>query len=405
MTTVDGDQAVVHDFPMRRRCPFAPPDEYARLRAHGPLARVRLPSGQLAWVVTRHEEVRQVLADPRISTDLTRPGFPQMRPVPEPEPPRLHEGEFFNMDPPEHGVYRRMLIPEFSAKRIKALRPGVQAMIDRLVDALLAAGPPADLAESFALPVPSLGICQLLGVPYEDHQFFQSRIRSRKMVASDAIRVAIGEVRAYIGDLVTRAENSPGDDLLGRLVTERRATGEVSRDAVVGMVLQLLIAAHETTANMILLGVLSLLRHPEQLAELRADPALWPGAVEELLRYHAVADGPAFARLAVADVEVGDQVIGAGEGVIALCASANHDERAYERPGELDIHRGARNHLAFGYGVHQCLGQNLARAWLAISYETLFRRVPALRPAAEVDALPFKYDAAIFGLDELPVTW
>ncbi|MBB5158767.1 cytochrome P450 [Saccharopolyspora phatthalungensis] len=397
---------------MRRQCPFAPPAEYAQLREEAPLARVMLPSGRTAWVVTRHAEAQQVLADPRISTDITRPGFPALTPeTPESarKRGRLHEGEFFNVDPPEHDVYRRMLIPEFSVKRVKAMRPGIQTVVDRLIDEMLSGGPPADLIESFGQPVPSMVICQLLGVAYEDHVFFQSRIRNRKMVTvageTALARAAIAEIRAYLDDVVTRAEQEPGDNLVGRLVTERLATGELSHNALVGMIHQLLIAAHETTHNMIPLGVLTLLRHPGQLAELRADPALWPGAVDELLRYHSIVDGAGFARVAIEDIEIGGQLIRAGDGVFVLTASANHDERSFERPDDLDIHRGARNHLAFGYGVHQCLGQNLGRAWLEIAYETLFRRVPGLRAAVEVDDLPFKYDTAIFGMYEFPVAW
>ncbi|MFI9402165.1 cytochrome P450 [Nocardia sp. NPDC052316] len=405
MTTLGENQTAVRSFPMRRQCPFAPATEYAELREAGPLARVRLPNGQPAWVVTRYAEVQQVLASPHISTDITRPGFPELTSDPDAERYQLFEGEFFNMDSPEHDVYRRMLIPEFSFKRIKALRPGVQAMIDELLDAMLAIGPPADLAEAFALPVASLGICQLLGVPYDDHRFFQSRVRTRKIEASEDMLAPVAELRAYVDAAITRAEREPGDNLIGRLVVQRVATGEITHNAAVGMVLQLLIAAHETTSNMIMLGTLTLLRHPAQLAELRADPALWPNAVDELLRYHSVADGPTFGRIAVGDIAVGDQVIRAGDAVFALCASANHDERAFDRAGEFDIHRGSGNHLAFGYGVHQCIGQNLARAWLETAYETLFRRVSTLRLNAQVEDLSFKYDAAIFGLDEFPVTW
>lgn len=404
MTTFDENQAV-RGFPMRRRCPFAPSAEYAELREKGPLARVVLPSGQSAWVVTRYDEVQRVLAHPRISTDITRPGFPELTSDPDAERYQLFEGEFFNMDSPRHDFYRRMLIPEFSFKRIKALRAGIQTMIDELLDTMLSNGSRADLAEAFALPVASLGICQLLGIPYEDHKFFQSRVRTRKIEASEDMLAPVAELRAYTDAVISRAERDPGDDLIGRLVTQRVLTGEINHNEAVGMVLQLLIAAHETTSNMIMLGTLTLLRHPGQLAELRADPTLWPGAVEELLRYHSIADGPTFARIALADIEVGDQVIRAGDAVFALCASANHDERAFPRAGEFDIHRSAGNHLAFGYGVHQCIGQNLARAWLETSYETLFRRVPTLRLDAQVEDLSFKYDAAIFGLDEFPVVW
>lgn len=405
MTTASENRNAVRRFPMRRQCPFAPAPEYAELREEGPIVRVLLPNGQSAWVVTRYTEVQQVLAHSQISTDITRPGFPELTSDPDAERYQLFEGEFFNMDSPEHDVYRRMLIPEFSFKRVKALRAGIQGMIDELLDNMIANGDSADLAEAFALPVASLGICQLLGLPYGDHKFFQSRVRTRKIEASEDMLAPVRELRAYIDAAITRAEQEPGDNLIGRLVTQRVATGEITHGAAVGMVLQLLIAAHETTSNMIMLGTLTLLRHPEQLAQLCADPGRWPAGVDELLRYHSVADGPTFGRLATGDIEVGDEVIRAGEALFALCASANHDERAFARAGEFDIRRGASNHLAFGYGVHQCIGQNLARAWLEASYETLFRRLPTLRLNVEVEDLSFKYDAAIFGLDEFPVAW
>lgn len=413
MTTADADARASTRFPMARTCPFAPPPQYAGLRDSAPLVRATFPDGRPLWVVTRHAEAQQVLNDPRISTDSSRPGFPVLGLGPAAEEPPaeesapFHEGQFIDMDPPEHDVYRRMLIREFSVRRIRAMRPGIQQTVDQRIDAMLDQGSSADLVESFGLPVPSLVICQLLGVPYADHAYFQSRTRTMVRMTSEPeqARTAATEIRSYLDGLVTEAEHHPGDDLIGRLVTERRATGELSHDALVGMVFLLLVAGHETTANMIPLGTLALLEHPDQLAALRADPGLWPGAVEELLRYHSIVDWAAFDRMAIADVEIGGQLVRAGEGVYVLGASANRDARVFARPDELDIHREGRQHVAFGFGVHQCLGQNLARTELEIAYETLFRRVPTLRSALPVDELAFKYDAAIFGLDEFPVRW
>jgi len=414
MAADDEDPRAVPRFPMPRRSPFDPPPEYADLREKCPMAYVRSPSGTRIWLVTRHAEGRKVLSDRRVSTDTSRPDFPSLRPVrrtPTPEEAeqlrKAREGQFIDMDPPEHDVYRRMLISEFSIRRINAMRPGIQQVVDMLIDDLLKNGSPADLVQAYGLAIPSLVICQLLGVPYEDREYFQSRTRQILKLSSDPNEStrAILDIRSFLSDLVSQAEREPGDNLFGRLVTKYVSTGELSHDAMVGMALLLLMAGHETTANQIPLGVLTLLEHPTQLAQLLADPSLMPGAVEELLRYNSIADWVAFDRMANEDMEIGGQLIRAGEGIYVLGASANRDVRAFERPDEFDIHRGAKHHLAFGDGVHQCLGQNLARAELEIAFGTLFRRIPTLRLAKEVDELRFKYNSAIFGLHELPVTW
>jgi cytochrome P450 len=399
---------MAHPFPVQRTCPFAPPPEYEAMRDEAPLVRASLPGGDV-WLVTRYAEAREVLNGQGISTSPETPGHPNALFRTEPPSPEVAEalkgfqtGTFIDYDPPRHTPYRRMLIPEFTVRRVKEMRPGIQAAVDALIDDMVAAGDRADLVAAFGLPVPSLVICQLLGVPYEDHEFFQSR--TRMLVAgggSDEGIIAVVEIRAYLDGLVTKAEQAPRDDLLGRLIT----AGEVPHDEIVGMISLLLIAGHETTANMIPLSVLTLLRHPEQLDRLRADPALWPMAVDELLRHLSIVDWVAFDRVAVEDREIGGVPVAKGEGIFVLGASANHDERVFERPGEFDIDRGARHHVAFGYGVHQCLGQNLARAELEIALRTLFERLPALRVTVADDDLDMKYGGAIFGANALPVAW
>lgn len=402
---------MVDSFPQQRTCPFAPPDKYAEYRDEGPLVRARVPGGEF-WLVTRHAEARQVLIDRTVSTNPATPGHPQRMMSPElpPEEARSNAvpvaGGFINMDPPEHTRLRRLLIPEFSIRKINAMRPGIQQTVDGLIDRMLADGDRADLVEAFGLPVPSLVICQLLGVPYSEREFFQSRTKTLVTTSTDPRQAAEGrraqqEICAFISDLVTAAEKNPGDDLLGMLVR----SGKVSHEEIVGMMFLLLVAGHETTANMIPLSALTLLRHPEQLQELQANPDLWPRAVEELLRFHSIVDWVAFDRVATQDMVVGGQEVKAGEGMFVLGLSANHDERAFERPGEFDIHRDSRHHLAFGHGVHQCIGQNLARAELDIALRTLFTRIPTLRVEAADEELSFKYDGPIFGLNELPVTW
>jgi cytochrome P450 len=405
MTTIQPETGATQTFPMLRSCPYEPPAEYAALRAAGPVARVVFPSGVTGWVVTRHAEAQQVLIDRRITTDSSRPDFPHLMGADEPR--EKQPGFFIDMDPPEHDVLRRMLISEFSVPRLKKMQPGIQRTVDTLIDDMIAGGSPVDLVKDFCLPVPSLVICQLLGVPYEDHDFFQTRTKRFVQLDGDpaeGVR-AIGEIRQYLDDLVTAAERTPGDNLIGRLVTERIATGELDHDSLVGMAFLLLVAGHETTANLLSLGVLTLLDRPETMTELADNPDRWAGTVEELLRFHSIVDWAAFDRMALEDIQIGGQTIKAGEPIFVLAASANRDETAFERPDEFDIHRSGPRHVAFGYGIHQCLGQNLARTEIDIALRTLFARIPTLALGAPVSELPFKYNAAVFGLQELPVRW
>ncbi|MFI6322623.1 cytochrome P450 [Nonomuraea sp. NPDC050556] len=391
---------MTHSFPVQRSCPFAPPDEYATFRDEAPLVRAQLPGGKV-WLVTRHAEAQQVLRDPGISTNPMTPGHPNV--MMEEEPPTPEQlamfmefaiGQFIDLDPPEHTRFRKLLIPEFSLRRVRDMRPGIQEAVDTFLSEMK---PGDDLVQAFGLPVPSLVICQLLGVPYEDRDFFHSR--TRKLVMGDF--TVLPEIRSYLDGLVTEAEKQPGDNLIGRVIKSE----VLAHDEIVGAAVLLLIAGHETTANMIPLSVLSLVRNPDQLALLRADPSLWPQAVEELLRYHSIVDWVAFDRVATTDQEIGGVQVRAGEGIYVLGASANRDPRAFENPDVLDVTRGDRHHVAFGYGVHQCLGQNLARAELEIALRTLFERIPGLTVTVPDEELTFKYGAAVFGVEALPVSW
>ncbi|MFC5815234.1 cytochrome P450 [Nonomuraea harbinensis] len=404
--SVAGERADL-EVPVERGCPFAPPAAYERLRERAPISRVRLTSGGEAWWVSGHEEGRAVLADPRFSCDKRKEGFPlftldaatlrQLRS----QPPLM-----LGMDGAEHAAARRPVIGEFTVRRLAALRPRIQDIVDRFIDDLLATDQqPADLVQALSLPVPSLVICELLGVPYSDHGFFQSR--TTMMVSRTSLedrQRAFAELRAYIDDLVTRKESEPGDDLFSRQIARQRRQGALDHAGLVSLAFLLLTAGHETTANMISLGVVALLTHPQQLSLITANPDKTPMAVEELLRYFTIADGVT-SRVATEDVEIGGARIKAGEGVIVSALSANWDPAAFKDPAELDVERGARHHLAFGFGPHQCLGQNLARMELQIVFDTLFRRVPALRLATPAEDLPFKSDAVVYGVHELPVTW
>jgi cytochrome P450 len=393
-------------YPMQRDHPFDPPPELSRLRAEQPISRVRLWDGSRPWLITGYADQRAVLADHRFSADARRPGYPHVTAGSAAR--RRRSRSFISMDEPEHGRYRKMLTSTFRIKQVEQLRPRIQGIVDGLIDDMLAAGPPADLVSAFALPVPSLVICELLGVPYADHEFFQkcSRIMVNRTTSAEKATATADELKAYLEELLDDKNAAPGDDLLSRLVVEQLRTGAMTRSEIADMGLLLLIAGHETTANMIALGTLTLLHHPDQLAELRSaeDPKLVASAVEELLRYlNIVHSGRR--RVATEDVEIGGQLIRAGEGVIVATDSGNRDEAAFPDPDTLDIHRPARHHVAFGYGVHQCLGQPLARVELQVVYGTLYRRIPTLRPAVGLSEIPFKHDMLVYGVHELPVTW
>jgi len=404
MTDVEETTA---NLPLMRKCPFSPPPEYEKLRTESPISRVGLPSGQTAWALTRLDDIREMLSSPHFSSDRQNPDFPLMvkRQIRREDKP--FRASLISMDPPEHSQARRDVVGEFTVKRMKALQPRIQQIVDEHIDALLAGPQPADLVQALSLPVPSLVICELLGVPYSDHEFFQgcsSKMLSREISAEDRM-VAFEKLEGYLDELVTKKEaDATEDDLLGRQILKQRETGDADHDELVGLAFLLLIAGHETTANMISLGTVTLLQNPEQLEKIKADPDKTLAAIEELLRVFTIAE-TATSRVATADVQIGGTLIRAGEGVVGLSNAGNHDPNGFENPDDFDIERGARHHVAFGFGVHQCLGQNLARMELQIVFDTLFRRMPGIKVAVPVDELQFKHDSTIYGLHALPVTW
>jgi cytochrome P450 len=255
--------------------------------------------------------------------------------------------------------------------------------------------------------VPSLVICELLGVPYADHEFFQanSAILINRGSTLDQLTGAQERLVGYLDELVGEKLADPGDDLLSDLA-QRVKAGELSRHDAAAMARLLLVAGHETTANMIALGTLALLQRPDQLAALREsdDPTQIAAAVEELLRFLTIVHSGR-RRVALQDIEIDGQTIRAGDGVVLANDIANRDEFAFADPDRLDIRRDARHHVAFGFGVHQCLGQPLARVELQVVYGTLYRRIPTLRLAVDLDQVRFKHDGAVYGVYELPVTW
>ncbi|MER6669370.1 cytochrome P450 [Amycolatopsis japonica] len=390
-------------FPAARAagCPFDPPPAIRSLQEETPLARVRLWDDSTPWLATRYADQRKLLSDPRVSADITRSGYPS------PTPLRGGSISFILMDDPEHARLRRMVTAPFTIKRVEAMRPGVQKIVDDLIDEMLAGPNPADLVTAFALPVPSLVICQLLGVPYADHEFFQdnSNVLINRETGPEEKAAAGAALGEYLDKLIGQKLENPGEDLLSGL-TERIRAGELTRQEAAQMGVLMLIAGHETTANMIALGTLALLEHPDQLALLREtdDPKLVASAVEELLRYlHITHNGRR--RVALEDIEIAGEVIRAGEGIILANDIGNRDPDVFPDPDRLDLRRDSCRHVAFGFGVHQCLGQPLARMELQVVYSTLYRRIPTLRLAADLSEIDFKHDGSVYGVYGLPVTW
>nr|ADX66468.1 ScnG [Streptomyces chattanoogensis] len=395
MTHTDPALPPTVDFPLRKPgVPFPPPD-YADYRGRKGLVLSHLSDGKRVWLVTRHEDVRAVLTSPSISSNPEHKGFPNVgTTLGVPKQDQI-PGWFVGMDSPEHDRFRKALIPEFTVRRVRAMKPAIERTVDAQLDAMLAAGNTADLVADFALPIPSLVISALLGVPPADREFFESRTRvlvSLRSSTDDDRMAAAKDLLRYINRLVEIKQKWGGDDLITRLL----ATGAIAPHEMSGVLMLLLIAGHETTANNIALGVVTLLTNPQWIGDDRA--------VEETLRFHSVADLVSL-RVAVQDVEIAGQLIKAGEGIVPLVAAANHDENTFECPHAFDPSRSARHHVAFGYGVHQCLGQNLVRIEMEVAYRKLFERIPNLELAVPTDGLDIKYDGVLYGLNELPVRW
>ncbi|CDR01134.1 cytochrome P450 [Streptomyces iranensis] len=399
--------ATEHDFPIPRECPFAPPPRYAELLEHEPISQVTLPGGRKAWLVARHDLVRQLMVDRGLSSNLAHPNYPMILQLP-PEV-LVKQQEFgqalINADPPEHTERRQMVQAEFTSRRMRELRSRIQEIVDDHLDAMLAGPQPADLVADLAVPVASMVISELLGVPAADRKSFQDNTRLMAHPTStpqDSVR-ANRELGEYFASLVASKQAAPGEDLLSRLVTRNEETGVFTPQLLVGITQQLLLAGFETTASMIALGTLALLENPEQQAAFTGDPELAPNAVEELLRYLTIVS--AVYRVTTADIKLGETTIRAGEGVIALVGAANWDPAEFDSPEKLDTARPRPHHMSFGYGIHQCIGQNLARIELEVVYRTLFTRVPTLHSAAALDELPFKKTSPFYGLWEFPVSW
>lgn len=395
---------LLSSFPAKRTCPFHPPTEYAELQREAPLARIKLASGREAVLVTKHEYVRALLEDERLSADETTPGYPHLYEGAFESPLK---GTFMRADGEAHYRVRRMLGKDFTAKRAEALRPHIEAVVDECLDAMAAQATPLDLVPAYAFPIPSRTICYLLGVPYADRDVFEKNTRAMMNHKSqrEEVQAAMGAIYAYLDDLVTKKLANPQDDLISRLAKEELEPGHLGRQEFITILLILLVGGHETTATMIGLGVFTLLHHDEQRQELLRDPSLWPNAVDELLRHQTIAQSPT-QRVALADIEIGGETIRRGEGVVFELAIANRDPSAFPEPDRLDLRRNARAHLAFNHGPHICLGHAMARAELEIAFRKLFTRFPTLRLAVPWQEVPVRPPSVgLFGVESLPVAW
>lgn len=387
-------------FPSAREHPLDPPLVQTELRETCPVVAVDLHDGQPAWLVTRYNDIRTVLSDDRFSSaELWRFAGSANRAAAE-----RAETSFTVMDPPDHTHYRRLFTRYFTIKRVETLRPRIQAIVDEAVDALLASPRPADLVHDLALPIASQTMCAVVGVPYADHEWYEQRAEVRSQMDGDPVESerAFQDLLAYMSGLVDRAHGASGDDVITASVRDLLEPGLIDQADLVAALRLLLTAGHETTATMIATGTYVLLTHPDQLDEVRRDPALLPGAIEELLRYISMLF--ILVRTAKQDTEIAGQPVCAGDGLIVGPALANKDPRAFPDPDRFDIHRDNRHHVAFGFGPHQCLGQPVARLELGIVLETLLRRLPTLRLAVAPDAVPFKRTNLV-GVESLPVTW
>jgi cytochrome P450 len=389
-----------------RRTAFDPTPELRDIRETTGVQTVTNSFGMTAYLVTRHDDIKTVLSDHARFSNARPPGFvvPGAPEVSEEEQASSRAGNLLGLDPPQHQRLRRMLTPEFTIRRMQRLEQRIVEIVDAQLDAMEKDGTPVDLVAGFALPIPSLVICELLGVPYDDRDGFQRRTaRQLDLSIPIAERFELQrEGRAYMSSLVGRARRQPGDDILGMLIREHG--GELTDDELIGVASLLLLAGHETTSNMLGLGTLALLRHPDQLAAVRDDPDAIGPAVEELLRWLSILH-TAIPRITTTEVEIAGVRIPEGQLVFVSLPSGNRDPDFIDTPEVLDVRRGAAGHLAFGHGVHHCLGAPLARMEMRIAFPALLRRFPTLALAEDFADVPFRSFHFIYGLKSLEVTW
>ncbi|MCX5238738.1 cytochrome P450 [Streptomyces prunicolor] len=373
---------------------------YAMLRERGPVHRVRMPAsdqGHETWLIVGYEEARSALTDPRLAKDGNRIGVTFLD-------EELIGKHLLSTDPPQHTRLRGLISRSFTARRVEELRPRVQQITDDLLDAMLPAGR-ADLVESFSYPLPITVICELLGVPEMDRtEFRELSMEAVAPTGADSGYDAIVRLAQYLRDLIEdkRCAGHSGDLLSDLIRTTAEDGDRLSPQELRGMAFILLIAGHETTVNLLTSGVHALLTHPDQLAALRADMTLLDGAIEEMLRYEGPVENATF-RFAAEPLDVAGTFIEKGESVRVCLNAADHDAGRFPAPDRFDIRRDTRGHLAFGHGIHYCLGAPLARLEARTAIRTLLERAPALTLAGPPgDWLP---GMLMRGMRALPVRW
>lgn len=377
--------------------PINPAPELRRIRSEQPVFSVRrlLSTGDSwnMWLLTKYADVRELLSSRDTSNSLGRSESAAAQP-----------GFLVSLDPPDHTRIRRMLTGQFSMRRLTAMRPYIEEITGKFLDDMEAAGPPADLMRAFALPLPSLVICELLGVPFKDQAEFQRRSDTMLDVSVTPEQQAQNtrEMNSYMQSLVNQHRQDPGEDILGMLIRDH--ADELTNEELVGIGNILLVAGHETTANTIGLGTLLLLQHPDQLALVRDDPEMITGAVEEMLRYLSIVH-TGTPRIIVQDMIIGGQLLRAGDVAMVSLPSANRDSDFMTDPDIFDVTRQPQAHLTFGHGIHQCLGQQLARLEMSVALPALLQRFPTLSLAASAADLTFRGDGPVNGVQQLPVRW
>jgi cytochrome P450 len=391
-------------WPLEKADPMLPPPELASLRAGCPMSKVKLWDGRPTWLATHHEDVRSLLADSNISSDVSRQNYPHQSATAA-AMRSDQQGSFIRMDPPKHTEQRSMVASYFRVRRIKEFEPFVHALIESLTDEMEAGERPVDLVTQFAQRVPAIVTARLLAMPFEDGDFLQEKViavMSDSGSPADVMR-ASADIREYLGGIVDSRFERPGDDMVSELIRDHVVPGQLTRTQLIDILLLLLIGGFDTTANMISTGTLMYFRNPEQLAKLLERPELGPRAAEELLRYVTPTQRSQL-RMASGEIDIAGVQIRPGDAVLASLYAANHDPDVFEAPERFDVERDARRHVAFGYGPHQCIGQHLARLELRAVFPRLFQRLPGLRLACDEKDLTFRH-SGIFGLEKLPVTW
>ncbi|MGC7094476.1 cytochrome P450 [Amycolatopsis lurida] len=389
-------ELLFRSFPDR---PFQLPAELTRLREERPLTPMRFPDGHEGWLATGYDEARAVLGHAAFSNryelmHVPLPGFSG-------EMPSAQPGDFLGLDAPEHTRFRRLLAGKFTVRRMRLLAEQVDRITESRLAALARLPRPADLMDAYARPIPALVICELLGVPSVDREWFRRVVDgmlARAGVTADDITANWSSLTEYLRELVRAKQANPTDDVLSELTTS-----DLTEDELAGVGAFLLGAGLHTTATVLGMSTFALLINPGQLAVLRADPGLTDRAVEELLRYTGIGGGSA--RVAVEDVEIGGELIKAGQTVAISPNAANRDPRRFADGDTLDITRDASGHLSFAHGVHQCLGQHLARIELRTALPALLNRFPTLELAIGVHEVPLRTEANMYDLERLPVTW